>query len=196
MNQLNSIHNDFIGVYPNLFTPEYCAKCIEWFDNYSKIYPLTERENNMDYTRDSAIVLDSNILIEQFKYAIYHQVLPDYYKKHPILKTIANIDELTITDYKIQKTLPGEGFMGWHCENNGSFSPESQHRHLVYTLYLNDIEDGGETEFLYQKQRLSPQTGLLCIFPAYYTHTHRGNPPLKKIKYIMTGWLETLPRSN
>ena len=57
-------------------------------------------------------------------------------------------------------------------------------------VYLNDIEDGGETEFLYQSRRIKPVTGRAVLWPAGYTHTHRGNPPLKDAKYIITGWVE------
>ena len=55
-------------------------------------------------------------------------------------------------------------------------------------LYLNTIEDGGETEFLYQGKRVKAEQGKLLIWPAGFTHVHRGNPPLKESKYILTSW--------
>jgi hypothetical protein len=61
---------------------------------------------------------------------------------------------------------------------------------MAFILYLNDVEDGGETEFLYYHKRIKPKQGTLILFPAGYTHTHRGNPPLKGSKYILTGWVE------
>ena len=60
----------------------------------------------------------------------------------------------------------------------------------TYILYLNDVEEGGETELLYQSMRFKPEAGTLLLFPAGFTHTHRGNPPLSGEKYIMTGWVE------
>ena len=57
-------------------------------------------------------------------------------------------------------------------------------------LYLNTVEEGGETEFLYQSVRFKPVKNTLLIWPAGYTHTHRGNPPLSNEKYIVTGWVE------
>ena len=60
-------------------------------------------------------------------------------------------------------------------------------------MYLNDVDDGGETEFLYQKKRIRPKQGRVLIFPAGFTHTHRGNPPLSGDKYILTSWLEEYP---
>ena len=55
-------------------------------------------------------------------------------------------------------------------------------------VYLNDDFDGGETEFLYQQRREQAVEGDVLIFPASYTHTHRGNPPIGNSKYIATSW--------
>ena len=88
---------------------------------------------------------------------------------------------------KVQKTEVGGGFHAWHTE---STSLHSSSRFLTFTLYLNDIDDGGETEFLYYPKRIIPKTGKLVMWPAGFTHTHRGNSPLKDTKYILTGWLE------
>ena len=93
----------------------------------------------------------------------------------------------TIFTYKVQKTIPSGGYHIWHCEHGDKcFS----RRIAAYILYLNDVVEGGETEFLYQRKRIAPTEGSLVIFPASYTHAHRGNPPLRGSKYIMTGWIE------
>ena len=59
---------------------------------------------------------------------------------------------------------------------------------LLSNVYLNDVEEGGETEFLYQGVKLKPETGKLVIFPTSYMYPHRGNPIYKGEKYIITGW--------
>jgi hypothetical protein len=40
--------------------------------------------------------------------------------------------------------------------------------------YLNDVTDGGETGFFYQDVKIKPQKGLTLIWPAIWTHTHKG----------------------
>ena len=51
------------------------------------------------------------------------------------------------------------------------------------------MPDGeAETEFLYQKRRIKPEQGMMCIFPAGLTHVHRGNTVFTQDKYILTGW--------
>ena len=53
--------------------------------------------------------------------------------------------------------------------------------------YLNDGEDGG-TEFLYQKIASPAKKGLTLIWPANWTHTHRGIISSTNEKIIITGW--------
>ena len=90
-----------------------------------------------------------------------------------------------VHDLKLKKIPSGGGFHSWHYENGAlSVSP----RQFVVQVYLNDEFDGGETEFLYQQRREKALTGDLLIFPASFTHTHRGNPPLGGVKYIATTW--------
>jgi hypothetical protein len=55
--------------------------------------------------------------------------------------------------------------------------------------YLNDVEEGGETEFFYQGKKLAPRAGSLVIAPAGFTHTHKVHVPRSGDKYILTSWL-------
>ena len=92
---------------------------------------------------------------------------------------------LRSTRQKLQKTKPSGGYHLWHHEQA---TADSSERVLVWSIYLNDVEEGGETEFLYQSKRIKARKGKILIFPASFTHTHRGNPPLLDDKYILTGW--------
>jgi hypothetical protein len=107
-----------------------------------------------------------------------------YAEKYSILSTLAEHKSYTM---KIQKTQPGQGYHIWHAETTNR---ETGNRLLTWTVYLNDEFEAGETEFLYQHYRYKPQKGDCIIFPAAYTHTHRGNPPIGGDKYIITGWVE------
>jgi len=62
-------------------------------------------------------------------------------------------------------------------------------------IYLNDVEEGGETYFKYLNLKIKPKKGLLIGwnnlyfngFPNYKT-MHEALPPLKGEKYIITKW--------
>lgn len=88
----------------------------------------------------------------------------------------------------LQRYNPFSNGFIYHTERF-SAKPPSSNRHLVFMTYLNDVTDGGETEFFYQKIQLKPQKGLTLIWPTDWTHTHRGNPLGDHKKYIITGWL-------
>ena len=82
------------------------------------------------------------------------------------------------------------GYPYWHCElYPKDASAETLHRTLLWTMYLNDGFEAGETEFYYQERLVAPQAGALLVAPAAFTHTHRGNRPRGGDKYIATSWV-------
>jgi|TARA_R100001460_G_scaffold3414_1_gene10370 hypothetical protein len=101
-------------------------------------------------------------------------------------------DSWSICEYfNIQKYQPKESFSAWHCERNG---PKNGLRFLSFMTYLNDIKKGGETEWYYQKLKVKPEQGKTIIWPAEWTHTHRGIAAPKETKYIVTGWYGYIPQ--
>ena len=87
----------------------------------------------------------------------------------------------------IQYYPPGGGFKIWHTERSSSLQPFSS-RHLVFMTYLNDVTDGGQTEFYHQEVSVQPKKGLTLIWPADWTFVHRGVPSQTQEKWIITGW--------
>ena len=71
-------------------------------------------------------------------------------------------------------------------------SIEASRRQLVYMLYLNTVKDGGDTEFIHQNIITKAEKGTLVLWPADFTHLHRGIVSPTEIKYIATGWLEVI----
>jgi 2-oxoglutarate-Fe(II)-dependent oxygenase superfamily protein len=91
---------------------------------------------------------------------------------------------------KAQLTRKGEGYHAWHFESSSFF--ESR-RVLAWSIYLNADYEGGELEFLYFGRRMKLGEGDIVIFPAAFTHTHRGNMVLGGEKLLLTGWYELVP---
>lgn len=91
-----------------------------------------------------------------------------------------------VENFNIQWYPRNGGFKTFHFERNGTIN--SIMRYLTFMTYLNDIDDGGETEFYYQNLKVKPQKGLTLIWPAEWTHTHRGIPSPTEEKMIVTGW--------
>jgi len=174
-------HDQFIGIYENAISHEWCDKVIDYFKK-SKKY---SKRVTTSFTKDKACGLwDDRGLINEFK----NSFIPIYEKYKYEYPWAPDRRGLFITDYKVQRTLPTEGFHNFHTERGPE--PDQIYRSVVYTVYLNDVKEGGETEFLFQLKKIPPKKGTVCLFPAEYTHPHRGNTPYSNPKYIMTGWLE------
>ena len=186
---MDNWEKNFIGIYKGAYSKEWCNRVIEIGEKHSHLLnprKLEEGLERQDLSYPLFNVLSSKDH-EYFKNTFHEKIFPLYLKKYPILLDIIE-QGYNLSDFKFQKTYPTQGYHRWHYEYT-NIDPY-QKRWGVWTVYLNDVEEGGETEFLYQSLRIPAQQGTLCIFPAYYTHTHRGNPPLSNPKYIATGWLE------
>jgi len=174
----NFLLDDFIGIWDDVFEKEYCEHLVQTFDNSSFVLD-----------RSTSDILDKQITLSSFLPAESHYMhqgvekcLRMYIQKYPHLQEF-NFHSSCIL---VQKTEPkGGGYHSFHAEN---LSWKGKERHLAWTVYLNDVEEGsGETEFLYQQVKVNPKIGRVCIWPAAFTHLHRGNPT-KSDKYIATGW--------
>lgn len=190
-------NEDFIRYYDNAFSEQYCSQLINLFE-----WCL---ENNRTFDRgneSSLIKKDNGILLNELSITYNFDSISTYIRHFNTVfwdecyslyvkdfTELASYRRVTVNSYKIQKTMPSEGYHIWHSEHG---CMDFANRFAVWILYLNTIlpEDGGETEFLYQRKRVSPKTGRLVIWPAGFSHAHRGNPPLNGAKYIMTGWIE------
>lgn len=190
---------NFIEVYKGLFSKEYCEMVIENFNIFQKEGFDINRQQREQASKlnkdDSAIFLPSldishcsasksGNISQEFANLFWAIAYKNYAEKYSMVSELGGHN---IYGVKIQKTMPGQGYHEWHCESS---SRNSCHRILAWAVYLNDDFEAGETEFLYQQYRYTPNQGDVVIFPAAFTHTHRGNPPINGTKYIMTGWVE------
>ena len=107
----------------------------------------------------------------------YVRFLPEEYTIHKALSEIKND-----TGYQIQRTQPGDYYI-WHHDQSAT-------RMVTFIWYLNDIKDGGYTEFI-DGTRIQPEAGKLIIFPATWDFLHRGVSPKSETKYLCTGWVHT-----
>jgi hypothetical protein len=191
-------YDQFIGVYRGAVPKEACMDMISYFhdlEDYNMVYdrriegtnPLRKQDFSANlnaptigkvYNRYLSTSAIGQYIIKDFLY----RCVMDYVNQYDTLSEFI----MGTNENKIQRTEIGGGYHVWHCEQGMG----NMNRVLVYTIYLNDVLEGGETEFLYQNKRLPARQGDICIFPAHFTHPHRGNPPISNEKYIVTGWID------
>ncbi len=194
MNEKTVNINNFIAVYDNYITKEECDKAITLFENQDKFNNTVNRLKN-----EKASILQKqdqqffasgknlDVWWENLKpMMINYNLAWDHYVQN-VGAQDAYGDSFHFTCLKIQKTLPTEGYHVWHVEHGRGFDMEP--RAFVFSIYLNDVEEAGETEFLHFSKRVKPKTGRIVIWPAAFPYLHRGNPPLSGQKYILTSWM-------
>lgn len=55
-------------------------------------------------------------------------------------------------------------------------------------LYLNDVEEGGETHFVEYDLSVKPKAGRLIFFPSNYVAAHEARPPVSNDKFAVVTW--------
>ena len=181
---------NFIGSW--IIETSLCDQIIEYFEKekQKQHQGLTTKGINLDLKdRLDITLLPKELNLPENKiYKLYFETLFECYKDYniqwPFLSEI--VSHLNIGRFNIGKYLPGQHFQKLHCERAGL---STLHRLFAFMTYLNDVEEGGSTYFNHYGLDIKPKKGLTLLWPAEWTHSHKGNVLKSGTKYIITGWL-------
>ena len=184
---------NFIGSWI-INPPTICDELVAYFEsnkNKQKV-GVTAGGKNLDIKNSMDIAMlpkdiklpGNEVFEEYFKnlYCCYQ----DYTNQWPFLKSFA--DELQIGLFNIQRYQSGQHFQKLHTERTNL---SNLHRIFAWMTYLNDVDikDGGSTYFSHYDLTVQPKKGLTLIWPAEWTHAHKGSVLNVDSKYIITGWM-------
>ena len=180
---------DFILYKRNVLSEDKCNSIIDYFETHKKFHFLgTAGGKEVDPSQKISTEMRFSFRNSEVSF-IFGEFLIDavyvYNKQYPFIDEGVNpwnIDDV----FKIQKYNPNEGYFVLHCENGGM--PEDSKRILAWMIYLNDVTDDGHTEFPFQNKKFQPRRGDILLWPAHWTHPHRGITSKSQTKYIITGW--------
>ena len=148
------VRDDHIGIFKDFMPNELLDNYLNYFykcEQHGAVYSRKENETLVSDNSIDTIRQTTNVAMtytnKPFVNLFFKEVYPLYVQKYSYLKSLA---KHTILEVKIQKTKIGEGYHHWHCENA---EMRARNRILAFMIYLNDVTEGGETEFLYQKCR-------------------------------------------
>jgi len=194
---MNSNHKDFIATYTNVYPEGYCQHLISEFERLVQGGSGVSRQCGEGANRHQKddVQLGLNIKAHETlnfngndTVDLFFRGLQLCYEDYTSMYSVLKEDKIRGSTMKMQRTSPGGGYHIWHGEQGNDLHAD---RVLVYMLYLNSLalEEAGETEFLYQQRRLQPQENTMVVWPAAFTHAHRGNVVHgNNSKYIVTGW--------
>ena len=188
---------NFISIYDYALTPEECKFIRDYHDSDDYLLSIRQEGKTLGDTvqkhwKDShdrymAMYIDgayqnngiNNIIAKSIK-----EHIEKYKEENPELNLL---DKWSIRDnYNLQKYSPGGGYHILHCENYNT----GNHRTniLAWMYYLNTVREGGGTYFSNYDLTVNAEEGRLVIWPAYWTHFHKGIVSKTYDKYIATGW--------
>ena len=202
--------DNFILEIPNAFTADWCNDMIKTFNEHPEMHKVggfadvsgklktddlrkkdTEIGFDPSYEKNEVwgdkvcFLIDEmakyiNVYID--KYSFPDNIFPD-----KSMNGLAGISPLMIeADFNMQKFEPNEGFKQWHTE---TVSDRNSYRQIVWSIYLNTINEKGGTEFKFQNHKCAAEQGKLVMWPAGWTHFHKSEIAPKEVKYIITGWV-------
>ena len=184
-------HPHFIGIW-NIENDTLCKEIIDVFeDNKDRQSPGECGEGqNLKKKKTTDITISPHELndlkfksLKDYITELYN-CYSDYRSQWPFVKK--NFKDIHLGGFNIQKYSAGDHFSEIHSER---VDLQSSHRIFAWMTYLNDVDDGGVTNFSHYNIRIKPEVGKTLIWPAEWTHAHSGEILNKGVKYIITGWL-------
>ena len=190
-------YKDFVGIYDESVPVELCNEFVKNYELAKKnrtIIDVTKENETQNLDKISPFARKDEVAFVAPLYSTIYPIPPvqqyfDFlgkcFKCYVERYGIEFNGPIYNDVFKIHKVRKSEGFHQWHYER--SASPYLD-RFMAYMTYLEVPKKGGETEFLHQSLRIEPIVGRTLIWPAGFTHMHRGNPPLDGEKMYITGW--------
>jgi prolyl 4-hydroxylase len=178
----------YVQVFDDALPLDFCAQMIASFQQMSEHHVVRKPGWREGLDASAWTELDISALADDAFKGFFYKKVDDYlavYNQRLGL-TIPVPASPQISAMRIKRYVAGTG---------EAFQPhfdaiyEVAHRYLVFLWYLNDVEEGGETEFCDLGIKVPARAGRLLMFPPYWMFQHAGRPPLSGDKYFMSLYL-------
>ena len=175
----------FIQVFDQALDPRLCERMIESFHALSRFQRANGEGQRAGLEQSRWTELDLSALSDVgFRSMLLHnmhQHLERYLEPLGLTIPLPATDKISELIIKRYRAGSDDNFQP-HFESLGPVS----NRYLVFLWYLNDVEQGGETEFVDLDIKVAAKAGRLLIFPPYWMFQHAGRAPVSNDKYILS----------
>ena len=175
---------NFIEIYDDALPSENCDKLIEYLNNNPQAPGMVGDHEVDPIEKKSTELKDSLFSSHPLSFQLISSTLKEYTDKYvEKYNELNHMEDWGVDDSFTLKKFEGEdeGYKVWHTEHGITYP----YRILVWMFYLNDAQCG--TQF-YNYPQIESKKGRLVIWPAGWTHYHKGVTPNKGIKYIISLW--------
>ncbi|MBN8888354.1 MAG: 2OG-Fe(II) oxygenase [Rudaea sp.] len=186
---------DFVGNlrsyvcwFDQALSADFCAQLIASFEQSAHLQTPNGRGHRAGLENSSWIEVNLTPVADRafigYFYAQIDKYLAEYNRRLGL--TIPIPSRPTIDDLRMKRYRAGSDD---NFEPHFDSHDEKSRRYLVFLWYLNDVGDGGETEFCDLGLRVDARAGRLLMFPPYWMFQHAGLPPRSNDKYILSTYL-------
>ena len=174
---------DLIRVFPGVLDRATCTELIEQFE----LHP----EHHVHHTGDGYRFAEANVTrdLPRAHELAFAAILPRF-------EEYTRAVGLTATQWPAELAFEELRMKRYLANDSDEFEPHvdvmdhaSARRFLVAFLYLNDVAEGGGTEFPLWGQTVQPKAGTLLMFPPLWPWLHAGRRPASGPKYIIGTYL-------
>jgi 2-oxoglutarate-Fe(II)-dependent oxygenase superfamily protein len=179
---------DFVRCYEQALPREFCDRLIDAFRQSSAIHVQREREWRPGLDASAWTELDLTPLADAALKGFFRDHVAEYLARYnsDVGLRIAIPASPMLAELRLKRYQPGTGQeFQLHFDSINAVA----NRYLVFLWYLNDVSDGGETEFPDLGIKVQPRAGRLLMFPPYWMYQHAGLPPRSGEKFILSTYL-------
>ena len=183
----------YIKIYDDVIDADSCNMLIGKFEAAEE----DQYENVRQAERDKAIAFTQINLVNNEDWASVQNGMLEVFQDY----ILAYINDCHIQPKQWPTVYGYEAIrMKRYLNNNyDRFDPhvdvknyETSRRFLAFFIYLNDVDEGGETEFIninkpgtYIPLKITPRRGRLLMFPPLWMYYHAGLKPVSNNKYLI-----------
>jgi hypothetical protein len=176
---------DLVRVYPDRLSVAQCQRLIDGFEAWDEQHVVRGGED------ETARFTELNLTQcwPEGHDLAFGAILPvfDAYSRDLQISPTQWPAELAFEELRIKRYWPnGQDQFLEHVDVGDHASAR---RFLAALLYLNDVADGGDTEFPLWGQHIHPQAGSVLVFPPLWPWLHAGRPPISGTKWILSTYL-------
>ena len=179
--QMNKLE-DWIAIYDNAIPDEFCDECITLFEDSN-----TRKSEHTAYWRRCSEFsqIDSSNLWNQLR-SLIKNTYDKYRNEHNcgVLNSANMIEAPNVYRYDVDADKPN--IFNTHSDN---WNFPTATRQLSVIIYLNDVAEGGETNFVDLNIQVAPKKGRILLFPSFFNYMHKGEAPVSNSKYIIVSWI-------
>jgi hypothetical protein len=178
----------YVQWFDQALPAEFCAQMVSSFNQMITHQTPNGRDQQAALTDSTWIEINIQPHVDEafmgFFYAQIDNYLTQYNARLPMLLPVPSrphLEDLRIKRYRVN--------------TDDQFQPHFDagdahaNRYLVFLWYLNDVGEGGETEFPDLGIKVQARAGRLLMFPPYWMFQHAGRKPLSNDKYIVSTYM-------